>query len=334
MLGMKERGNKYLRFLDRWLGIPLLFFLALFRRRRSFPQEVRRVGVMKLAGIGDVVLLGAWMGAMREVVFFCGKGNRAMADLLGVDKVVELDVGDPVGAMRAVRAESLDVFYDAESWSRFSALLALFSKTFSVGFKSEGQLRHFGFDRVVEHRLTRHESENFGALLGLEKAGMPPPRKGGEGIVVHMFAGGSRSYLKEWPHWRELFSLLDGEAIYATGAAKDFERIEEVTEGFPVKNVAGQLSLSETADLLQRVRCVVSVDTGIMHLAAALGVKTVCLHGPTSPKRWGGLGENVRAVTPKRCYAPCLQFGFEKGCRKNFCMHSITPKMVLHEIRQ
>ena len=61
------------------------------------------------------------------------------------------------------------------------ALLAFFSGASTVGFKSRGQWRHFGFDRVVEHSLECHESENFGRLLGRKK--VEPVGKGPSGEI-------------------------------------------------------------------------------------------------------------------------------------------------------
>lgn len=52
-------------------------------------------------------------------------------------------------------------------------------------------------------------------------------------------------------------------------------------------NLAGQLSLSQTAALIKKSAAYVGPDTSVTHLAASLGVPTVTLFGPTDPVRWG-----------------------------------------------
>jgi heptosyltransferase III len=72
-----------------------------------------------------------------------------------------------------------------------------------------------------------------------------------------------------------------------------------------------------------------NVKQEIMHLAAALGCPVISLHGPTSPQRWGAIGETIVSITPRYPYAPCIHLGFESQCRKNFCMQAITVDQVL-----
>ena len=66
--------------------------------------------------------------------------------------------------------------------------------------------------------------------------------------------------------------------------------------GVQVTDLAGTCSLAQTAALIQRADAVVSVNTGIMHMAAALGTPVVGLDGPTSSLRWG-----TRGITRSKC---------------------------------
>jgi heptosyltransferase-3 len=72
----------------------------------------------------------------------------------------------------------------------------------------------------------------------------------------------------------------------------------------------------------------VSVNTGIMHLAAAMNVPLVALHGPTSARRWGPLGPHTVALE-----SPCqgcgyLDLGFEYKRQPRDCMNAISYRMV------
>jgi heptosyltransferase I len=76
---------------------------------------------------------------------------------------------------------------------------------------------------------------------------------------------------------------------------------------------------------------VVSVDTGIMHLAAALGVPVIGLHGPTSSKRWGPIGRNADAIDSPDPGAGYLYLGFEVPAVPPPCMEAISYETVLDE---
>ena len=52
----------------------------------------------------------------------------------------------------------------------------------------------------------------------------------------------------------------------------------------------GRLACTDLAQVLGQSRLLVSGNTGVMHLAAGLGVPLLALHGPTDPVKWGPLG--------------------------------------------
>ena len=63
-----------------------------------------------------------------------------------------------LAALTLIRSESLDVLIDTSQWSRFGAILcALSGAPFVIGFKTEGQHRHFSYDATVRHRANCHE---------------------------------------------------------------------------------------------------------------------------------------------------------------------------------
>ena len=84
--------------------------------------------------------------------------------------------------------------------------------------------------------------------------------------------------------------------------------------------------------ILERARLVVSVDTGIMHLAAAVHAPLVALQGPTSKKRWGPLSDRAVVVRVGEKCRPCISLGFESNCDNPICMKNITVDMVLDAV--
>ncbi|WP_424404970.1 lipopolysaccharide heptosyltransferase II [Pasteurella sp. PK-2025] len=98
---------------------------------------------------------------------------------------------------------------------------------------------------------------------------------------------------KRWPHYHyaKLATMLieQGYAIRLFGSAKDEAVGEEIRQALPDScrpyclNLAGQTSLNEAVDLIADCLAVVSNDSGLMHIAAAVKRPLVALYGPTSP---------------------------------------------------
>jgi heptosyltransferase III len=143
--------------------------------------------------------------------------------------------------------------------------------------------------RRLDRRLAIELADRFGG------APMPPARStpGGR-VVVHVGAGSDQ---KRWPmaRWHELagrvgaFIVLAGE-VEAERFTPDERRIFEWMNGRILTD------LFELTDAIRTARVFVGCDTGPTHLAAALGVPTVALFGPTEPDEWGPIGADVRVV--------------------------------------
>jgi len=350
------RGNRHLHALDRYAGIPLLLALGAGRRRRSVPSAVRTIGVLNTAAIGDTILMGAAIADLRsaypeaQLIAFSAKGNAEATGLLtGLDGKITLSLGNLAASIQQLRRYRLDLLLDFGPWPRINAVLcALAGANFTVGFRTAKQHRHYAYDAGVEHRSDVHELDNHRNLvraIGLEAWHLPlvncrsesAPRQTEKLIVFHLWPGGMRAELKEWPleRWARLASELITECdrIILTGAPGQFSANETLLAMIKsplrsrFKNAAG-LPLDATASLLEHASLVVSVNTGIMHLAAALGAPVVALHGPTSVRRWGPIGPRALAIE-----SPCrgcgfLDLGFEYRHKPRRCMEAIPYRMV------
>jgi ADP-heptose:LPS heptosyltransferase len=119
-------------------------------------------------------------------------------------------------------------------------------------------------------------------------------------VAVHPGSGGRR---KCWPAHRfaEVAFRLDAPILLIEGPA-DSDACRDVTEGLapsvPAVRATGE-SLSSVAALLMESRAYVGNDSGVSHLAAALGVPTIAVFGPTDPTVWAPLGPKVAVVAPQ-----------------------------------
>ena len=96
-------------------------------------------------------------------------------------------------------------------------------------------------------------------------------------------------------------------------------------------NLLGQTSLGEALALVERCLAVVSNDSGLMHVAAALNRPLVALFGSTSPERTGPWGGTSRVIQKPFPCSPC----FRKECREaRFCMEAISVDEVWEALEE
>ncbi len=351
-----ERASTLLRFSDKYLGIPIAFLIGLMKKKANVPENLERIALLKTAAIGDTILTSAVIRDIRdrypksEIVMFAGSSNIEAAEMLeGLNKVIELPIRNPFASGRLIRSEGeFDALIEFGPWPRIDAILTSFARAkYKIGFKTKGQFRHYVYSVAVPHSSYTHEVFNFKKLLrplGISGANLPNISIEGEFedsnyVVVHMFPGGSRSYLKEWgeDNWIALVGSLArlGLKVYLTGAKSDGKRAMRIKDEVGSEKVvvtAGMFSLRGTALLLKSSKLVISVDTGVMHLASALGCNLIALHGPSSPWRWGPLSDNATVFYRNRI-GPCIDLGFESRCGINRCMNEITVEEVMEKTR-
>ena len=93
-----------------------------------------------------------------------------------------------------------------------------------------------------------------------------------------------------------------------------------------------QLSLPILAAIIKRSNLFVGNDSGITHVAAALGIPTITIFGPTDPGIWGPRGGRVKILYKKSPCSPC-SFDTRRNCFSQICLEGVTSEDVISEIR-
>ena len=363
-----QRGNKSNRLLDFYAGIPLLNTLATLRRllpRRLFPRHPNKIGVLCSPALGDTLLFSAALQDLRtqypqsEIIHFCMRQNLAAAELIpGATRRIVIDLTKPHQTIPAIRAQHLDAFLDFSSWQRLTAFYTLLSAArFTAGFRTPGQHRSRGYDLTVLHRPDLHETGNFRSLLQalniptthqpaveIPPATTPEPLADTPDLIaLHLWASGQRSWLREWPEdrWLALAHRIarPGTVFAITGAPSDLPRTQPFiarmqAEGLHAIPFTGTDGFRSLARMLQRARVVVSVNTGVMHLAAILGAPTVSINGPNRNGRWGPVGPRAIGVEAPGEGCGYLHLGFNFDNQPTDCMERITVDHVAAAIAQ
>ncbi|HVX30600.1 MAG TPA: glycosyltransferase family 9 protein [Nitrolancea sp.] len=148
-----------------------------------------------------------------------------------------------------------------------------------------------------------HPSESARAHARELIAGSSPPR-----VVIHPGGAvnpGARMLSKRWPAimFGELASNLIHQYqadIYVIGADSDRDAVQttvDFTDG-PVANLSRRLSLDETGALCEYADLYIGNDSGMSHLAAAVGTPTITIFGPTDPNLYRPLGPRSIVCAP------------------------------------
>jgi len=171
------------------------------------------------------------------------------------------------------------------------------------------------------------ESRRLFAELGLDA----PAR------LVCLCPGAEYGPAKRWPpeYFGELAAALaaDGIAVWVIGSAKEREIGETIRAGSggTAVNLCGRTTLDQAVVLLARADMVVSNDSGLMHVAAALDRPMIALYGSSSPRFTPPLSGKARVVKIDVPCSPC----FKRVCPLGHfdCMMKLMPGRVLAEIQ-
>jgi len=142
---------------------------------------------------------------------------------------------------------------------------------------------------------------------------------------------------KRWParHFIELGRVLieRGDQVWLFGSANDREIAAEIAGRLPgATNLAGATSLDEAIDLLSLASRVVTNDSGLMHIAAALDRPMAALFGSSSPEFTPPLSTHARVITLRLSCSPCFQRTCPLGHTN--CLVQLEPARVLAELER
>lgn len=356
---------RLLKILDATAGFFLCwatgYCLHLFRRQEvpaaARTQEVRRILVIRPGGMGDMILLQPMLKSLRqhypaaEIDLVCEKRNQEIPALAGVSVRVLLYDVHPFQVIGELRRRRYDVAIDTEQFHYFSAVMAILSRAaIRIGFKiSPG--RNTLYTHLVNYDLEGYEAGEFMRLLtplGIQDQavvqGSLTVLGGGlvqsQSIIVHV---GASSRYKHWSfgNFVEMLKRLSASAvtgdIILAGGGGEKRLAEGIARdsglGNRVKVLAGQLTIQQTAELIGHATLFIGGDSGLAHLAVALGTPTVVMFGPSDHKKWGVDSPGHAVVRKPLACAPCSIFGYHKFCHSIECMAQITVDDVLEGVR-
>ena len=126
-------------------------------------------------------------------------------------------------------------------------------------------------------------------------------------------------------------------SIVFFGSSKDLKNIKKITKHlkkFRVRNLCGKLNLIQVAAHLNKCKIFVGNDSGLMHIASAVGVPTLGLFGPSLASRYAPKGNNAYYIRTKKTFNQLTGAkNFDWNTKKNL-MNSLSVKSVFKKIKK
>ena len=231
--------------------------------------------------------------------------------------------GEPQAAVKHLRRKRYDQIIDAQGLVK-SAVISRFARGPRTGLDRKSArepLAARAYKRTItiardQHAVARVR-QLFAAALGYTL-----PAKGPDyGIREKFQAGARQPYLvflhgttwpsKHWPdaYWRQLAAMAVRAGFHVKlpwGNAAEQQRASEIAALDATIEVLPRMGLGELAGVIARAGGVVGVDTGLVHLAAALATPCITLFGSTDPGLTGTIGESQLHLQAQFPCAPCL----------------------------
>jgi lipopolysaccharide heptosyltransferase II len=141
--------------------------------------------------------------------------------------------------------------------------------------------------------------------------------------------GSAKRWLPEHFAATAQYYVQEGYQIWLFGSQKDFdiaENIVQLSDNLCV-NLCGKTSLAEAIDLLSLADLVVCNDSGLMHVAAAVGCELVAVYGSSSPEHTPPLSDKAKIATLNLDCSPC----FKRECPLGHtnCLKDLLPERVI-----
>ncbi|GBD97253.1 MAG TPA: glycosyltransferase family 9 protein [Nitrospirae bacterium] len=352
---------KLLKFIDRIMGKFFIFLLPGTKiNHKDASKKINRILIIRPGGIGDAVLLLPAINALKrelpdlKIDILSEKRNTGIFGLSeNIERIYLYDKG--FDFIRSLR-NRYDVVIDTEQWHRLSAVAAYLNRApVRIGFDTNERRRLFthkipyshddyevfSFFHLIEpliHKIPEFDSEEPFLEIPPESTfslfTVPAEEKE---RIISIFPGASVDE-RRWggDRFGKAARILNdkGYKIVLLGSSAekaDAAAIKQNTYG--CIDLTGRTDLRDTALILKMSRLLLTADSGLMHIAYAVGTPTVSLFGAGMEKKWAPRGKHNIVLNKYLSCSPCTKFGYTPPCKRNVeCLSSISVNEVVNAI--
>jgi ADP-heptose:LPS heptosyltransferase len=252
-----------MRRIDYWLGIPLCFllnvidrilrFIVFVKKKKTIPQKILFI---KLSEIGAIILAYPLIKQAKkefpesEIFFITFEKNEPLFEILGIvsrpnilsirEKSLWLFILDTLLVLRRVRKEKIDIAFDLEFFSRFTAILTYLSKANKrIGFFSynfEGLYRGNLLTHNIQYNPLIHISRSYFSLWQAIKAAKKVTPELGKKIedkeiILPRFTSSEEARKRMWTKLKE-FDIDEGARLFLVNPGEGSIPLRE----WPIEN--------------------------------------------------------------------------------------------------
>ncbi|OGC87695.1 MAG: hypothetical protein A2142_09160 [candidate division Zixibacteria bacterium RBG_16_48_11] len=376
-----RRKTSFLSYLLDYLGRWVYeLFAPLFStpdRSDFIPQKILFI---KLCCLGDVLFTTPTVRAFRKkfpqaaLVYLTGSWCETIVSWNPhIDRVLVFDAPfnyqsiyrkskETWRLIRKLREEKFDLIVSFHRDYRAALLAWLSGAKLRVGFNQSGA--NYLFTRRIDFSENLHEVKRYlklaeicGAksddyhLEAVKERSQKPQTNFSDSLTVCIAPGGGKNPgtfmpIKRWPYYPELAKRLRLEMecqIILVGDKFDMEAGEKIERENPgtAINLIGKTDFSELANIIQQSSLFIGNDSGVLYLAAALGVPTVGIYGPSDPDLVAPPGESHISIKGSLycspCYRPDTVYGqsyFDCWTKTLDCLKKLSVEKVMQAVKR
>ncbi len=331
-------------------------------------NKFKKILVIQTAFIGDAILTSSFIRALKEYMPDSSidilvipetenifKKNRRLNRVIVFDKRrLSKRIGSFLKALLVIKREKYDLAFSVQSSFTSSMLMLIPGIKERVGFHFQKfitrsiihirglhmRLRILRLMEVLSNKKFDDRTEIFWNYEEEEKALSLTSKFYGRKIIG--IAPGSAMNTKQYPekYYGEVISKLlrYNVVIFLLGGSNDSvigKRLSAISNE-QIINVAGELTLLESAALINKLDLLVSSDSAPMHIANAVGTDVIAIFGPTV-KELGFFPyrKKDKILEVELECRPCGKHGHKECPLKHFrCMLDLKPEVVFDEIKK
>lgn len=316
--------------------------------RKNSNNRVHNILIIRPGGIGDAVLLLPAIQSLKnsfpisEIHILAEKRNSGIFKFC--TDISKLYLYDDIKNFDLLRLynNKYDIVIDTEQWHTLNSVIAYSTRApVRVGFDTNKRSKLF--TDSIKYSQDDYEAQSFLNLVSKlidEKKFFNPDRnfivleeknyqfadelqklKNNCDSVVGLFYGATVNERKWniYNYFNLANKLIDRNiGVVLVGGNSDLRQLDKflknVRESSNFVNFVGKTNLEETANIISETDLFISCDSGLMHLAYGLGVKTLSLFGAGIQSKWGPRGKDSHIINKDLFCSPCTKFGYTPKC--------------------
>ncbi|MBK8382928.1 MAG: glycosyltransferase family 9 protein [Ignavibacteria bacterium] len=305
---------------------------------------------IKFWGIGSIILTTAAVRKVKatypdaKIFFLTLNTNMEICkEIKCADEIISINISNPFNFITDfykktfdLRKNNFDIIYDFEFYTYFSAIIVYLMKCKkSFGFDNLKNNRKIVFTQTIPFEDNIHTKDNFIHLVNTDESvlsgnyvndelpslsAITSNANGGMKITINVNASKlayerrlpGEYYVKMTDFIAEHFSCK----VILTGSDDETEYVNniyrQVKEKNHVDNLCGKTSVKELISVIKSSACLITNDSGPLHIASALNIPVIAFFGPESPQRYGPLSCKSLVFYKHLECSPCMSVSNSK----------------------